>query len=38
MTKLVIRQYRAPDKDEVFQLHIRALENEDAHGYMGKGF
>lgn len=36
MTKLVIRQYRPSDKEEVFQLHVRALKNEDAYLYTGK--
>lgn len=36
MTKLVIRQFRASDKEEVFQLHVRVLKNEDAYMYTGK--
>jgi len=36
MSKLVIRQYRPSDKEEAFQLHVRALKNEDAHMYTGK--
>lgn len=35
MTKLVIRQYQPSDKEEVFQLHVRALKNEDAYMYTG---
>jgi len=36
MSKLVIRRYRPSDKEEVFQLHVRALKNEDAHIYTGE--
>jgi GNAT superfamily N-acetyltransferase len=36
MDKLVIRQYQCSDKKEVFDLHVRALKNEDAYMYTGK--
>ena len=36
MTKLLIRQYQPSDKKEVFDLHVRALKNEDAYLYTGK--
>lgn len=35
MAKLVIRQYQPSDKEEVFKLHVRALESVDAHMYTG---
>lgn len=35
MTKLVIRQYQASDKEEVFSLHVRVLKNEGAYLYAG---
>lgn len=35
MTKLVIRQYESRDKEEVFNLHVRALKNEYAYLYTG---
>lgn len=35
MTKLVIRQYQPSDKEEVFNLHVRALKNENAYLYTG---
>ncbi len=35
MTKLVIRQYQPTDKEEVFNLHVRALKNEYAYLYTG---
>jgi len=36
MQELHIRQYTSSDKDAVFQLHVRALENEDARMYRGE--
>ncbi len=36
MTKLIIRQYQLSDKKEIFDLHVRALENVGAHMYTGK--
>lgn len=35
MTRLVIRQYQPSDKEEVFNLHVRALKNENAYLYTG---
>ncbi|HBQ51055.1 hypothetical protein A3B42_03555 [Candidatus Daviesbacteria bacterium RIFCSPLOWO2_01_FULL_38_10] len=35
MAKLVIRQYQLSDKEEVFDLHVRALKKEDAYMYTG---
>lgn len=32
---LIIRQYQLSDKEEVFQLHVRALKNEYAYLYTG---
>ena len=33
---MVIRRYQPSDKEEVFDLHVRALKNEDAYIYTGK--
>ncbi len=33
---MIIRQYQPSDKDEIFNLHVRALKNEDAYMYTGK--
>ncbi len=35
MDTLVIRQYKHSDKKEIFELHVRALKNEDAYMYTG---
>lgn len=35
MSKLIIRQYRPSDKDDVFDLHVRALKNDGVYIYTG---
>ena len=32
---MVIRQYQPSDREEIFDLHVRALKNENAHLYTG---
>lgn len=36
MDTLVIRQYQYSDKKEIFNLHVRALKNENAYMYTGE--
>jgi N-acetylglutamate synthase-like GNAT family acetyltransferase len=35
MVKMVIRQFKSEDRDEVFNLHVRALKKENGYLYRG---